>query len=134
MNTQALENIYNTDFASIVLNGHYLKLTWNSYVNDEGFRNSMKELADAAMHHHIYKIVIDARKFRGTSVESREYANEVFNELVEQRGKHVSQGLVPAEDATGRFSLNKIVKDSIGKGEHFSFFSTVEEAENWAKE
>ena len=124
-----LKTLQSTKFADIELFSDYLKVVWKYYANDEEFTGLIVALARLANEHEIYKILIDARKFRGTSVESRAFVNEVFDKLAEERGKHITQSLVLGEDATGRFSLNKIVKDSAGKGENYRFFSTVEEAE-----
>jgi hypothetical protein len=124
-----LKTLHSTKFADIELNSNYLKVVWKYFANDEEFTGLIVELAKLAKEHEVYKTLIDARKFRGTSVESRTFVNEVFNKLAEERGKHITQSLVLGEDATGRFSLNKIVKDSEGKGKYYRFFSTVEEAE-----
>ncbi len=125
-----LKTLHSTEFADIELGSDYLKVVWKYYANDEEFTGLIIEMARFAKEHDIYKILIDARKFRGTSVESREFVNETFNKLAAERGKHITQSLVLGEDATGRFSLNKIVKDSEGKGMYYRFFSTVEEAES----
>ena len=127
-----MEKLFETDFVEITSSNKYLKLRWKQYVNDEGFQGAILKLADLSVANGIYKLVIDASRFRGTSVESRQFVNDTFNKISAERGRPIIQGLVPGDDATGRFSLNKIVKDSEGKGANYKFFSSVGEAEAWA--
>lgn len=131
LNSQNLETLFSTEFAEIQLQNNNLSVTWKRYADDPDFRTCVLRQVELAEQHNMYKILVDARKFRGTSVESREYVNEVFNALAKKRGKHILISLVIGDDVTGRFSFNKIVKDSAGKGKYYGVYTSVEEAQEW---
>lgn len=126
-----METLFSTDYAEIQLQPNYLLVIWKKYADDDDFRICIEKQVEFAEQHNKYKLIVDARKFRGTSIESREFANETFDALAARRGKHVSISLIVGDDATGRFTLNKIVKDSAGKGKYYGIFTTYEEAESW---
>ena len=134
MNTQALETVFNTEYAEIQLHPDFLLVVWKKYADDPDFRECVLKQIEILEQHNIYKVIVDANKFRGTSIESRQFFNEEFNALAERRGKDVYKALIFGEDVTGRFSLNKIVAEAVanGKGEYFGLGNTtIEEAKAW---
>ncbi|MGB0524098.1 MAG: hypothetical protein ACPGJS_14110 [Flammeovirgaceae bacterium] len=131
MNSQNLETLFSTDYADIQLQANCLLVTWKQYADDADFRTCILKQIELVSEKNLYKILVDARKFRGTSIESRKFVNESFNALADKRGKHVLKALVVGDDVTGRFSLNKIVKDSVGKGKFYGVFNSVNEAQEW---
>ena len=123
-----METLFTTNYAEIHRKGDYLLVTWKGYANDEDYKACIMKQVELAEKHGLYKIVLDAIKFRGTSIESRKFANEAFNELAERRGRHILTGLVMGDDVTGRFSMGKIVKDSVEEKKYFGHFIAVPEA------
>lgn len=131
MNSQHLETLFSANYAEINQKSDYLLVTWKSYANDLDFRSCITKQAELANQHGLYKIVLDARKFRGTSIESRQFMNDTFNSLAKERGKHILTALVMGDDVTGRFSMGKIVKDAEDGKNTYGHFISVEEAEEW---
>jgi len=134
LNSQNLETLFSTNYVDIQHKSDYLLVTWKSYANDEDFRTCVNKQVEFVDQQGLYKIVLDARKFRGTSIESRTFMNEVFNDLADKRGKHVLTALVMGDDVTGRFSMGKIVKDAIEGKKYFGHFISVAEAEEWIQQ
>lgn len=131
LNSQDLETLFTSDYATIQHKADYLLVTWKGYANDADYQACVSKQLELAERLNLYKMVLDAVKFRGTSIESRAFTNEAFNDLANKRGKHILTGLVIGDDVTGRFSINKIVKDSEEEKKYFGHFISVSEAEEW---
>ena len=126
-----METLFTTDFVEIHHKADYLLIVWKKYANDADYQACISMQLELATQHHIYKMVVDTRKFRGTSIESRTFTNDAFNELANKRERHILTGLVTGDDVTGHFSMDKILQNSIEEEKYYKRFTSVSEAEEW---